>query len=705
MIPKRLSRLKILGFGLFCTSVLAGNIDARAQSSTTLYGALGLNTVPSARMDPAGTVRLGVSTGDPYVQSFVGFQLAEPLSVVLRQTAEVSNINEEPDRLYPGLDLKLRLLEESAYRPEVSIGLQSAVGHKRSAGEYIALSKRYHDFDFTAGLGWGRYGSVGHFSNPLKIFGGHFDSDRALDGEDPNRPNDWFTGENVGVFGGLEYFTPVDGLSLKADYGADRYTAESAAFGYDAPAPWSLGVNYTPDIRGYRGMDIALGMLGTDKVMARLSFDGNLKNWPTSTPEIKRESPFRSYRTGLNLPAQMEHKAAAENIQLYNTHSGGKSASANLTVQNRGSLPLQIGRAAKHMGNHAGPNVEELTIRPVRMGLSGPEIRLQRAALERTAAHNQGSAAEIWHTADIRPVSAPSFNALNRPASVGYGLNDVTFTLDAQGSLSEEDSTGLYRTSLIVGTQAPQLFGFLDSFFSLRVNVADNLDRLAQIRPRPNLPVRSDIDLFADRTFAVDTAFSSFTHSFRSDLHLSLMGGYLEEQYAGAGGEILYRPYDARWAFGAESFLALKRDPHASMNLGLNGDHLLSAHVQGWYDLPVWDTTLNARVGRYLAEDIGATLALQKRFRNGATLEGYVTVSDQRDFDLFGGTTSSDHGIRLTLPLGGFDYVPDNVNADLRFAPFGRDIGQSVRNPIPLYELTEPFSARHIAQYWDEITP
>ncbi len=680
----------------------AGGDLARAETTTNLYGALGLNTVPNARMDPAGTIRAGVSTADPYVHSFIGFQLADPVSVVLRQTAEVSNINDEPDRLYPGLDLKLRLLEETAYTPELALGLQSAIGHKRSAGEYLALSKRYHDFDFTAGLGWGRYGSAGHFDNPLKILG-HFDQARPLDGEDPNQPNDWFTGEKVGVFGGLEYFTPIDGLSLKADYGADRYAAESTAFDYDAPAPWAFGANYTPDIRGYRGMDIALGMLGTDKVMARLSFDGNIKNWPTTKHEIKREVPFRPYRTGLNIPSQMELKAAAENIQLYNAHADTRTASANLTLQNRGSLPLQIGRAAKHMANHASPHVEELTIRPVRMGLSGPEIRLQRASLEKSAAHNQGSASEVWHTADIRPADKPALKRSHRPNQYDYGLEDIYLSIDAQGSLSEEDSTGLYRTSLIVGTQTPQLFGLMDSFFSLRLNVADNLDRLAQIRPRVLLPVRSDIDLFADRTFAVETAFSSFTHSFRSDLHLSMMGGYLEEQYAGVGGEILYRPYDARWAIGGESFLAFKRDPQASMNLGLNGDHLLSAHIQGWYDLPIWDTTLNARFGRHLAEDIGGTLALQKRFRNGAMLEGYVTVTDQRDFDLFGGTTSSDHGIRLSLPLGGFKYVPDNVDADLRFVPFGRDIGQSLRNPIPLYELTEPFSARHIAQYWDEV--
>ena len=147
-------------------------------------------------------------------------------------------------------------------------------------------------------------------------------------------------------------------------------------------------------------------------------------------------------------------------------------------------------------------------------------------------------------------------------------FTNVFIKLDTQASLSEEDSGTLYRTSLVTGLQAPDLFGWVDNFLSLRLNLHDNLHRLDDLRPRVILPVRSDIDRFAKRTFAIDTAYSAFTHSFHSDLHLSLMGGYLEEMYGGAGGEILYRPHNARWAIGAESFLAFKRDPETSLNLG-----------------------------------------------------------------------------------------------------------------------------------------
>ncbi|MEZ5814141.1 MAG: YjbH domain-containing protein [Alphaproteobacteria bacterium] len=668
--------------------------------STSLYGPLGLNTVPSARMDKAGTARIGVSTLDPYLHNWLSFQPAAPLSITLRQTAEISGLNDEADRLYPGLDLKLRLLKETALKPEISIGLQSAIGHKRMAGEYLAISKRYNNFDFTAGLGWGRYAGAAHFKNPLNALGGHFEKKRANDGEAPNRPDDWFTGEDIGIFGGVEYFTPLKGLSVKLDYGADRFEAEQAAFDFNAPAPWSAGLNYRPK----PWIVIGLAAQGTDKIMGRISLQSLIQNWPDQDHKYDAEgdSPFRPYRTGLALPAQMELKAAAENIQLYNAQIETHSASANFTLQNHPSAPRQIGQAAKHMANHAGPAIERLDITPVRLGLHGPKISLMRASLENTAAKDAGSAEEIWHSAEFTPLKT-GFKKQGRPWQHGYGLRNISLKLETQSSLSEEDSTALYRTAAIIGTQAPELFGFIDSFFSLRINLADNLNRLTDIRPRSSLPVRSDIDLFAQRTLAVDTAFQAFTHSFRSDLHLSLLGGYLEEQYGGAGGEILFRPFNARWAVGAESFLAFKRDPLSDLNLGLTDDTLLSGHIQGWYDLPYWDLTLNAKFGRYLAEDIGGTLALQKSFHNGVKLEAYATITDQSDFDLFGGTTHADHGIRLSLPLGGIKYAPRQTSASFKFAPFGRDIGQKLENPLPLYELTTPFSTRHMAEYWDDI--
>lgn len=177
-------------------------------------------------MDEEGTMRVGIATSDPYNHAFIGFQIAKPLYVNLRQSMLVSSITKEPSRVYPGMDIKLRIAKEGRYHPNIVFGMNSVLGHERFSSEYFALSKRYYDFDFTGGMAWGRLGSRGHIKNPLSNLTQHFDHDRDSTDENAASPSDWFTGEQIGFFGGVEYFTPLRGLSLKADFNADAYKGE-----------------------------------------------------------------------------------------------------------------------------------------------------------------------------------------------------------------------------------------------------------------------------------------------------------------------------------------------------------------------------------------------------------------------------------------------------------------------------------------------
>lgn len=661
-----------------------------------LTGFLGLNTVPSARMHDSGTLTATVSTLDPYQHSSLGFQLDDALWVGLRQSAEISSLKDDAERLYPGMDLKLRLLTENRSRPEISIGLQSAIGHKRMAGEYLALSKRYKSFDFTGGIGWGRFGSAGHFDNPLKSVSSHFGEERRLDGEDPQKPSDWFTGEKAGLFAGIEYFTPLKGLSIKADYGADRYEAEKAAFDYEPAAPWSIGASYTP----WDWLNANLAMQGADKIMARLTLLTNPQNWGWGAFEKPDTKPFRPYRGQTTDTALMAHEALKNGFSLKEvTLHPPHSVRGTLELDPRHNMPFEAGRAMRAVASNAGPDIEQFEITTRLMGLQGPSLSLNRADFEKAHALNHGSAEEIWKNAEINAQKDEQWRAY----APGEGNFKYGFILDTQSSLSEEDTGGLYRTSAIANVMRPELFGFLTAGAGLRLNLADNLNRLTDIRPRSFLPVRSDVDVFAARTLAVDHNYLSFMHTLRPNLHGQFTLGYLEEMYAGFGGEILYRPYDSRWAIGAESWIALKRDPFTDLNLGLTGDRLLTGHLNIHYDLPHHDLTAHLKLGRFLAEDIGGTLSLSRTFRNGTALEGFVTMTDKEDFDLFGGTTHSYSGLKLSIPLGGLTHVPDGVRKDFTFAPLGRDLGQAVDTPLPLYELTEPFSLRHIEAYWNDI--
>ncbi|PJB70011.1 MAG: hypothetical protein CO093_09005 [Alphaproteobacteria bacterium CG_4_9_14_3_um_filter_47_13] len=174
--------------------------------------------------------------------------------------------------------------------------------------------------------------------------------------------------------------------------------------------------------------------------------------------------------------------------------------------------------------------------------------------------------------------------------------------------------------------------------------------------------------------------------------------------YAGLGGEILYRPFGKKFVLGAESYQVFKRDPYSLFNTGLNGDHLLTGHLQAWYEFPDHSLTLQARVGRYLAEDTGGTLALSRQFDNGTKLEAFATVTSRADFDVFGSTTHLYSGLKLSLPLGNIRYIPQGSQILMTAAPLGRDAGQSLDSPIKLYDISEQLSYRHISRTWSQIT-
>lgn len=663
---------------------------AEQRYSPNMLGTLGLNTIPNARFDPKGTMRLGLSTQDPYLHSFLGFQVAEPLYISLRQTAEISGLNDNADRLYPGINLKLRLKEESAYWPEIALGLNSAFGHKRMASEYLSFSKRFYDLDLTAGMAWGRLGSAAHIKNPLSEISNHFGKRRALDGEDPNDYNDWFTGEDIGFFAGLEYFTPLDGLSLKMDWGADRYAAERAALDFEAPAPWSVGLNYQPK----PWVDFSLGTQGGEKVMARLNLQNNIQNWPLSSSDYKppvQVKPGRQDETDIPSLRQQSQK---DDVFIQSVHEEDRTLYVVTDFENRDVRAKQIGRTMRHASNHAGQDIETIAVLPRFMGLNGPEIRLNRRDFEQYA-HNRTSANEIWMNAEFEKKTAPLQKETQQ-------IFDWRLISDHQISLAEEDTEILRRNSLILETKIQLPWNFF-TFQSLRLNYDHNLERLRDFRARPILPVRSDVDIFAERTLSLEQSNVNWFKSFNTDLHAGFSAGVLEEMYGGFGGEVLFRPFGKTFALGAEAWQVFKIDPFSTNSTQYTGDSLLTGHVNAWYEVPNSDLTLKFSLGRYLAEDLGGTFSVQNRFSNGTVLEGFATYTDQADQDLFGDETHLYSGLRFRVPIGSLPFMPSGSEARAEFAPFGRDNGQALRKPFALYDLTDGFSYRRLSRDWGQV--
>ncbi len=675
--------------------ICAGNARAQSHAPTaSVTGMLGLNTVPSARMDDAGTMRFGLSTLDPYLHAYVGMQLWDPVYVQLRQSGEISTLSLQAQRLYPGIDVKLRLSEEGRYQPEIALGLNSAVGHKRMASEYVALSKRFWDFDVTTGVGWGRMAGDGHLRNPMRRFSKHFARARDFNDDSPNGIHEWFTGPDIGFFAGLEYNTPIDGFSLKADWGAQDYAPEKMLTpAYESPAPWTLSFNYNP----VNWASFSAGVAGTDKIFARVSFQGGLFDWPLGYDDPGTPAALRPYRSENTSTTDMIVSAGVDDVPLYDTEIDGTRARGNLTLNRNLPPALQIGRAIRHMANNAGPDIASLEITPRTRGLKGKTIRIMRRDLEVATVHNNGSPEEIWQ--DVSFIDDEE----KKKSQMRYEYAWMPRLIwETEASLSEEDAGYLYRTSLIAEKVQDLPFGFTAGT-SIRWNMADNLHHLADYRVITRPSIRSDVDLFASRTLAVDRSYLSWMQTVAPDVHIALSAGALEEMYTGFGGEILYRPFGKTFAFGAEAWHVYKRNPASAMSIDVLDLDYSTGFLNAWYEVPNSDVTFFAKAGRFLGGDDGVSGGVEMSFANGAKLSGFITASERDEPDVFGGDTHLYGGLRLALPIGGMKYLPAGSEIRIKAAPIGRDTAQELDKPLPLYEVTEPMSYRRIARSWSEV--
>ncbi|MCH8861176.1 MAG: YjbH domain-containing protein [Proteobacteria bacterium] len=271
--------------------------------STNDFGGIGLLQTRTARFALDGSFNVGVSFVNPFRRYYINWQIFPWLEANFRYT-DITNrpVGGQPFDLSQGqflenlvgfrsggtfldrgFDLKARLWREGRIRPALAIGIQDALGTGEFGGEYLVASKRFRRLDLHVGLGWGYLGNRGFLPNPLKIFGGRFDDRNAVVGQGgkPSLGN-FFAGDRIALFGGLEYHTGIDGLSFKLEYNGSDPALEVKSGPLDEDIPVNLGFNYRP----VSWFDLSLGWERGNSLMIRTSLRANFsgKGIPKKDP-------------------------------------------------------------------------------------------------------------------------------------------------------------------------------------------------------------------------------------------------------------------------------------------------------------------------------------------------------------------------------------------------------------------------------------
>jgi hypothetical protein len=689
------------------------------EATFSEWGAPGLLQTPTARLPAAGTVTSGVSLlRGVHRHVFAGLSPMPWLWLGLRQTAYVNDY----DLLEPGVDAALRVMEEGPLTPALAVGWRDGLGTGihlpgigRFAGEYLVASKRLRSWDFSAGVGWGRLGERRAFANPVA----GRNAARPLTGPAARGPRNWFSGDHVGVFGGVSWRTPLDGLTLSAEISADARRAErSEDTSLRRPAPVNVGATWRlPD--PYDALEIGAAVEGGRDVMLRALLRFGPEALALDRPGPPPPLPHPRSRTGRDIEDSLPSGPFQGALPLFDkqrdndddeaaddrTTGGQRTIWLLRPVPSPAPLGREMGRALRLSAATGSPDAELLTVAVRPAGLAGPALTVPRAGLLR-AARGDGSAEESLRAGEV----ASAFHAPAPPAFPwAWRSLSASLRLGVEESLFEHGLSRpnrVYADSELTWSPAPGVI--LGG--AVRGNGPSTLAGLnTWILPAAR-PVRSDLPLYADAGMELERAYLALRRSLSPDWHVGFDVGWLEEMFGGFGGEALYQPFGARWAAGASLHQMWKRRAGELFRLDYNRGvvtGLGELHYEGVG--AAWTASLEA--GRYLGGDWGGGARFIRRLNGDASLQAHAVLTDGPGPQQAWLGGKMEFGARLVLPLNGLGAVamewltgekkpPAPLRLDAAVRTLGRDAGQKPDRPAPLYETLAASGVGRLSGTW-----
>ena len=693
---------------LCCAAALA--VPAQAEDRPvqyTLFGTPGLIEMPSAFALPDGTIASSLGGFENQQRASFTFQVTPRLTGTFRY----SRIDERagpgtPETHDRRFDFQYLLLEETERRPAVAIGLRDFMGTGIYSSEYVVASKTLSPtVRVTGGLGWGRMGTYGGFSNPLGIFSDNFNTRPPLDYGEGGTPifDQYFRGD-AAFFGGIEWQVR-DNLRLVAEYSSDDYSEGVGSAAVEFNSPLNFGLTYTPtpgvDIGAYWLRGVELGLSAT------FYFDPAEPVMPSGldkapVPVNVRPADVRAAATwdrqgGAEVIAATTTLLDAEGINVEAMDISDREVRIRFENTRYRNDAQALGRVARTLTLTMPGSVETFVLEPMRNGVPLSSVSIQRTDMEELentsdAAWTSLARARIGE-ADL--TSAPMQLPPRTPA-FEWGLSPFVEYQLFDGGAPVRYAYGLAATARY--EIQPNLFVEGRARYLIDGNREGGSVSASNLQP-----VRSNVGLYGGSDgLGLDSLALHWYGRPGEALYSRVSVGYLERMFAGVSTELLWKPVDSRLALGAELNYVGQR----SYDLGFGLQHfddlggpyyVLTGHASAYYDFENGFRT-RVDVGRYLAGDWGATFALDRTFDNGWTVGAYATFTDV-SFEDFG-EGSFDKGITLTIPLDWAVGSPTRREVDVNLNSLSRDGGARLRVDGRLYDFVGDGHRPALSEGW-----
>lgn len=699
--------------GLFLTWVLFCGMAQAEQMRTTLnfYGLPGMIDLPNATSMPDAELALTSSYFGGTLRNTLSFQLTPRLTGSFRYS-RISKL--DPTQVNNALfdrsfDLHYRFIDEGRIRPSFAVGLRDLAGTGIYSSEYIVASKTFTPrFRASAGIGWGRLAGRGSFTNPLGVLDKRFETRPAgfIGGGGQFSTNQWFRGP-TSLFAGFEY-QATDKLLITGEYSPDLYARETAAGTFTPKSGVNLGAKY----RYSKALDIGAYYMYGSEVGFTLSYTLNPKRSPSGSgldpaPNPVNVRPSRASDPGswgtewvtdtASLPVLRDNvklALAQEGLELEALATTGTTAQVRFRNPTYGQTAQALGRAARALTRALPNSVETFVLLPLSQGVPTTATTIRRSDIETLEYAPDGSwqsfvradtvdAGDLGRTTPIEGLY-PRFN---------WGLGPY-----ARPEFFDPDNPVLIDVGAKLTARYEPTPGLVFSG-ELRQKIAGNLDKSRLVRPYPvgaPPPVRTDNHRYNQHgDLTIESLTAEYFFRPGPNLYGRVSAGYLERMYGGVSAEILWKQPGNRLSLGLEVNYARKRD--FDQHFGFQNYGLVTGHASAYYDFGNgFQGQLD--VGRYLAGDWGATVALDREFDNGWKVGAFATFTDVSSAEF--GEGSFDKGIRLTIPTSWTLGKPSRKTQTATIRPVQRDGGARLKVDNRLYDLVRGDSSPDLAGSW-----
>jgi len=638
------------------------------QYSQSAYGGIGLILTPTARFSNDGEFGFGVSSEAPYNRLYAKVQFFPWMEAVLRYT-EGTNLGYYGDTYRisqtwkdKGLDIKIRLFEENTNRPELALGFTDLGGTGSFASESLVASKRFGNIDWSIGLGWGRLGGVDHFDNII----GWLDNERKVRGGYGGLGGNinlkrYFSGERISVFGGFEYFTPIDNLSFKLEYDTSYHTGIGAPIKikevdsdiFELDSRFNYAMNYRVNLGEKDKLDLSLGLVRGNTVYANLAVHSNLNF--IGAPKIimgseqLRESSLESY-TSLNqdwkkyltdtIIWEMGNVGFVTHNVIYNDNEIAVEISQSRFQKTTQALDL----ASRVLANNAPKNINQITVINIDNGIETLRSSIDKDTLVRAV------------KAGALPEELLVFNNIKTlDDDVALGKNDYLYPNFYWEIKPHLNTTFQHQIQFFFW----QLEALIHTEYSIKkglylttdigIDITSNFEDYTYHIPDGQLyNVRQDRRLYLTEG---KTGLRRMAFDYLVNLHPNLKGklsaGYLEWMYGGIGGELLYMPDNKRWAIGVDTYWVKQRD--YDQKFSFKDYETVTGFLSYYQDLPFYNMRLKLSTGKFLGKDVGTMIDVSRRFNNGARVGGFAALTDCNPACV--GEGSFHKGVYFELPM------------------------------------------------------